>query len=60
MTTVSSTSCFSSLLIKELMLKPDEDFGLDKGFEAVLLVISAGGASLTCGFTTTSSFFCST
>lgn len=42
------------------MLKPDEDFGLDKGFEAVFIVISAGGSSVTCGFTTTSSFFCST
>jgi hypothetical protein len=58
--TVSSTSCFSSLFIKELILKPDEDFGLDKGFEAVLIVISADGSAVTCGFTTTSSFFCST
>jgi hypothetical protein len=44
--TVSSTSCFSSLFKKELILKPDEDFGLDKGFEAVLTVVSASGCSV--------------
>lgn len=57
---VSSTSVFSSLLIKELMLKPDEDFGLDKGFEAVFTIFSAGGCSVILGFEITSSFFSST
>ncbi|WP_263001831.1 hypothetical protein [Chryseobacterium edaphi] len=42
-----------------MILNPDETFGLDKGFEAVFIVNSAGISSVTTatGFTFISSFF---
>jgi len=46
---VSSTSCFSSLLSKELMLKADGFFGLNNGFEAFLMISSAGGSRIFSG-----------
>jgi hypothetical protein len=47
--------------MKELMLKPDESFGLDKGFEAVFTANSAVGSLVTTtGLTFISSFFSST
>lgn len=44
MVALSSTSDFSSLFKRELMLKLEEILGLDKGFEAFLMRTSAGGS----------------
>lgn len=57
MVALSSTSDFSSLFKRELMLKLEEILGLDKGFEAFLMRTSAGGSEAVFVSTFTSSFF---
>lgn len=50
METVSSTSTFSSLLIKELILNPDEDGRFDKGFEVFVITFSSGAETAVSTF----------
>ncbi|MDO3424444.1 hypothetical protein [Chryseobacterium urinae] len=48
-TTFSSTTVVSSLFKKELMLKPEEIPGLDKGFEVFLISVTMGSSGLSEG-----------